>query len=590
MSYFDDASLVMIPSGYKDQKVYSVKPLDGSGDLTFSRASSATRVQSDGLIEKVRTNLVTYSNTFTNAAWTKVGSNTFTAGQADYLGGTNAWKWASNAIATVQISQNVTTSAASANHSVYAKAGSVSTFNIWVGTAVTFDLSAGTVTAGTGTITSVGNGWYRCSVNRNTVSSTNSFNPYFAAAAANDFVYISFAQTEESDIATDYIATTTAAVSVGPVSGLPRLDYLGSTCGKLLLEPQRSNLTLFSEQLDNANYTLLNLTIAANNTTSPDGTQSAEKITETTANGEHLLYAIQSTALGTYTMSAFFKAGGGTVFPVLRFNGNTTNAYAGCVFNTTTGQVVNTFSNTYTGTTTKVDNMGNGWYRVSLTTTTNETTFGVRIASSNTATPTIGAFGAISYAGNTNNFFYAWGAQLEAGAYATSYIPTLGTSVTRVADAAFKTGISSLIGQTNGTFFVDVTFGNSNSSWFFSLASTNWTDDSFYLETFGANNYISINTVKSGAGAGNVSSTFAAVNGVRAKIAVQYTSTTLNLFINGVKYTGTRTAIPACTGLYIDELGTFGASDNQKNTNRFNQVLTFTSALTDAQCIELTTL
>jgi hypothetical protein len=38
MSYFDDASLVMIPSGYKDQKVYSVKPIDGSGDLTFTRS------------------------------------------------------------------------------------------------------------------------------------------------------------------------------------------------------------------------------------------------------------------------------------------------------------------------------------------------------------------------------------------------------------------------------------------------------------------------------------------------------------------------------------------------------------------------
>jgi hypothetical protein len=59
MSTFDDASLVFIPSGYKNQKLYSVKPLSGDGDLTFSRASSATRVASNGLIEKVRTNLVT---------------------------------------------------------------------------------------------------------------------------------------------------------------------------------------------------------------------------------------------------------------------------------------------------------------------------------------------------------------------------------------------------------------------------------------------------------------------------------------------------------------------------------------------------
>ena len=69
MSYFDDASLVMIPSGYKDQKVYSVKPIDGSGDLTFSRASNATRVNSSGLVEKVRTNLLLQSNSF-DTTWT----------------------------------------------------------------------------------------------------------------------------------------------------------------------------------------------------------------------------------------------------------------------------------------------------------------------------------------------------------------------------------------------------------------------------------------------------------------------------------------------------------------------------------------
>jgi hypothetical protein len=164
----------------------------------------------------------------------------------------------------------------------------------------------------------------------------------------------------------------------------------------------------------------------------------------------------------------------------------------------------------------------------------------------------------------------------------------LGTSVTRVADDTSKTGISSLIGQTNGTFFVDVTFGNSRNSWFFSLASNSWLDDAFYLEAFGASNYIATSTVKNSAGAGGATSTFAAVNGVRAKIAVQYTSTTLNMFINGVKYTGTRTATPACTGLYLNQIGTFGANDSQYNSNRFNQVLTFTSALTDAQCIELT--
>jgi hypothetical protein len=51
MSLYDDASLIMFPSGYKEDKIYSLKPTDGSGDLTFTRASTATRVNADGLIE-----------------------------------------------------------------------------------------------------------------------------------------------------------------------------------------------------------------------------------------------------------------------------------------------------------------------------------------------------------------------------------------------------------------------------------------------------------------------------------------------------------------------------------------------------------
>ena len=61
---FNKASLVLVPSGYKAGKVYSQVPTDGGGDLTFTRASSATRVNSDGLIEKVRTNLFLNSNNF----------------------------------------------------------------------------------------------------------------------------------------------------------------------------------------------------------------------------------------------------------------------------------------------------------------------------------------------------------------------------------------------------------------------------------------------------------------------------------------------------------------------------------------------
>ena len=76
----EQASLVMIPSGYKEDVVYSQIPTDGSGDLTFTRASNGTRINSAGLVEVCPWNLLQYSEDFTNGFWNKAitGSATFT--------------------------------------------------------------------------------------------------------------------------------------------------------------------------------------------------------------------------------------------------------------------------------------------------------------------------------------------------------------------------------------------------------------------------------------------------------------------------------------------------------------------------------
>jgi hypothetical protein len=82
MSLYKDASLVMIPSAYKDGKLYSIRPTDGSGDFTFSRGSNlaATRVDVNGLIEKGRENLLPYSNQFNQ--WSDNAGVTETGGQS----------------------------------------------------------------------------------------------------------------------------------------------------------------------------------------------------------------------------------------------------------------------------------------------------------------------------------------------------------------------------------------------------------------------------------------------------------------------------------------------------------------------------
>ena len=557
-SFYSDASIVLIPSGYKNQKIYCAKPTDGSADLTFSRASSATRVASNGLIEKVRTNLVLQSNTFSNASWTKTGGTTLTAGQADYLGGTNAWKWEATGTGTIQLSQSPA-GATIRTSSIYAKAGSVSTLNLWIGSAVTFNLSTGTVTSGTGVITSVGNGWYRCSAFGTGIS----HNPYFTSASAGDYVLISFAQLEEGDIATDYIPTTTAAVSVGPVANVPRLDYLGSSCPRLLLEGQRSNLITFSEQLDNAAWTKTNCTISANAVNSPDGSQNADNVVTAAANSDiGRLTATVAADTTTYTQSGFFKWVSGYELVKFRIalSGGTSQG-AAFVFNARTGAFVSS------DTTYKIESYGNGWYRVSHQITNNGTNTSLitQIYPTNETTQT--------------QTLSAWGFGMEAGAYATSYIPTLSASATRGADAASKTGISSLIGQTEGTLFVEA--ANLFLSGSRTIALLYTSGSAFYQIYLNSSNQVRV----------DVNGSFLFLGGSIAanttyKIAFAYKSGDYALYINGTQIaTSASTTVPSSlTDYYL------GNSLGSEQSGAYSQALLFKTRLTNAQLAELTTL
>ena len=150
MSAYTDASLIMVPSGYKDGKLYSAKPTNGDGDFTFSRGSNlaATRVNSDGLIEKGRENLLLQSNQF-DTTW-GTGFSTLTSGQVGYDGTNDAWKIESTTIGgetRIRQSQTFTTGEV-ISLSVYMKKGNVNfgivrTYAITGGGRAWFDLENG---------------------------------------------------------------------------------------------------------------------------------------------------------------------------------------------------------------------------------------------------------------------------------------------------------------------------------------------------------------------------------------------------------------------------------------------------------------
>jgi hypothetical protein len=562
MSTYDDASLVLIPSGYKNGIVFSQKPMDANGQLTFTRASSATRVQSDGLIEKVRTNLALYSEDATNAIYVKTNA-TVTANSIAAPDGTLTADTITATAASGLIQGVVTiTSGLVYTMSVYLKRKT--------GTGVV-QLRGVSNTSTTVTIT---NDWARYSVSLTAADVNGRYGVLLLTSG--DEVYCWGFQLETSDIATDYIATTTATVSVGPVSGLPRLDYLNSTCPKLLLEPQRSNLVTFSENFDNAAWTKSGASVTANAVLGPDGYTSADKLVENTSNSEHIVTQSNLfTATGAfYTASIFVKAAERTYVAFSTRGAFTANSNT-LIFNLTTGEWE--LDDSTQNFALNAEAFPNGWYRISLNTNTTSGAFdnfgvGTAIGSSSWLNAV--------YTGDGTSGIYIWGAQLEAGAYATSYIPTLSASVTRVADAASKTGISSLIGQTEGVIFADIDLTSRSSFSYFAIAP-NLGSTSAYIGISITATVFGFEVVNSGV---QFSYNFPSTATGRFKLALGYKANDFVAYVNGVQVSfDTSGTVPACSQLGVNNYSTLAALN-------YNQALLFKTRLDNATLQSLTTL
>ena len=355
-----------------------------------------------------------------------------------------------------------------------------------------------------------------------------------------------------------------------PRLNYPLIDGVVSGCPSLLLEPSRSNLVQFSEQFDNAYWTKTNATITANNAVSPDGFTNADKLVEDSTSNTHLIRRDITTTAASYTFTVYAKAAERSYI----FLYNTTAAY-GKVFNLSTGTVGTGTVGTVTA---SIQSAGNGWYRCSITGTATAAANAFRIYVLSTDTTSAG------YTGDGTSGILIYGAQIELGAYGTSYINTLGAAVTRGADDASKTGISSLIGSV-GTLFVQMkALENGNTSRRISL-SDGTLDNRVTIE------YDEIASRIRGfiIGAGVASSNLDADGYDQTnshKIALVYNNATLKIFINGVLANSiTATMVP--TGM--DRITTFTASSSSNYLfAELNQLLLFTTALSDADCIALT--
>ncbi|MFZ9922919.1 MAG: phage head spike fiber domain-containing protein, partial [Candidatus Nanopelagicaceae bacterium] len=205
---------------------------------------------------------------------------------------------------------------------------------------------------------------------------------------------------------------------------------------------------LHSEDFSDASWTKVGATIGVNAALSPDGTTTADKLIETAANQGHAAYSVVSNSPGSsHTLSVFSKSAGRSV---LIIRSNLTGTYLSNSFDLASGNVQRVAA----GYSAKIENIGNGWYRCSVSATAASTgCLSIFCAYNGTLTSDADP----AYLGDGTSGILLWGAQSEVGSFPTSYIPTTSASVTRSADVCQITGtdFSSFYNQSEGSYAVE---------------------------------------------------------------------------------------------------------------------------------------
>jgi hypothetical protein len=377
-------------------------------------------------------------------------------------------------------------------------------------------------------------------------------------------------------------------------NGWPRIDYTDNPDGHLLLEPSRKNEMAYSSDIDSWSKTNAP-TITTNIFTAPDGTLTADGIqNEDDLNTKYISYAVGGnvSANSTYTASLYIKketseTGYGGIG--LTYTGGTLR-YARAAINAVNGTANTLIGSTITPTIKMID-FDSNWWKIEMTATDN---------GSNTALtffylPHISSDFTTSNTTGVSSVRTIWGAQLEQGSYATSYIPTSGTTVTRAAETCAGAGNAQVFNDSEGTVFVHFAAD-------FNIHNSGLSDRGISISNGNDNNSVRIfqaKTLNNGiaydldctAGENqvfNTSTTFSDITDFN-KIAFTYKTNEFKIFANGTQKGSTDTSGSTFTEGTLSRFSfNYGA-----NTNHFygkiKQIGVYDTALTDEELETLTT-
>ena len=613
---YDKAGLVNIPVGYQDGFLYNIKPEDNTLGFRFNRDSAATRVNKEGLIEQVGyfgpelvqngdfeqigSELVTNGNFDTDSDWTKGTGTTISGGAANFVNatGVSLYQNIGTQTGTVKVEFTVT-NYTSGTLNVYSgsnqsvgvvnvSANALGTYTAYVvRTGGNVNIIFGSSDSFTGSIDNVsvkevgqdwtlGTGW---SIGDGKVVKTSgagaslsqtlpiavigkkykfTFDANVTSGVANASLYGVTIPNFTTSGSQEHTVTATSTsgfnfyaaadfngsidnVSVTEVLGdKPRIDYTDSlTSPSFLLEPQRTNLITYSEDFSNSSWAKNNCTINSNNAISPDGTQNADKLDFTTSNGEIVRTTTGFVVGQEYTMSFYAKTESGT----LDFTYGNMNYVS--VSGTATTE----------------------WQRFELTQTLPSATRFPKIQ-----TTEIGSL-------------LLWGFQVEQGSYATSYIPTSGSTVTRAQETCTGAGNVSTFNSTEGVLYAEIAALADDETFRMISVSDGTNDNRVRINYTATNQQIQSRVIVGGAQQANISKNLNVTD--FTKIALSYKQNQVKLYING-ELIGTNTSVTMPSANTFNVLNFDGSNGSNIFYGKTKGVYVFNEALTDDELQQLT--
>jgi hypothetical protein len=388
-------------------------------------------------VAKAEENLVLHSQAFANSAWGVNGATKTSTTTTDPAGGATALTLTKTAEHPNSLRQFTSAPCASRTYTIscWLKGTAGETVRLYMDNVTNQTLGTNITLTATWAL-------YSFTGTFNSTTASASCGVAFNSGTTATAVDVAFFQLEERSAVTAYTPTTTQPITnyvpvlLSAANNVARFDHnpvTGESLG-LLIEEQRTNLLVRSEEFENTSWFKLRASISASNTViAPDGTLTGDRLQEdTTANLSHWVRQTVSVTSGTtYTWSVYLKNDNRRYAQLTLGDNAVAFGSAFIVLDLQNGTIISSGAAVLAST---ISPVGNGWYRASVTAAAIATTssaYAYVLLHNETTT---------TYTGDGFSGIYIWGAQLEAGAFPTSYIPTVASQVTRSADAASMTG------------------------------------------------------------------------------------------------------------------------------------------------------